>query len=112
VKMKMRHDHLVPLATQTVEILRGLERMTGEGKYVFPSIRSADRCMSENTVSAALRSMGYPKEVMTVNFASYRSHQTQNSAAVRADNGCDKLTVPARGIPRLLGARVGVVSRV
>jgi integrase len=64
-KMKMRHDHLVPLATQAVEILRGLERMTGDGKYVFPSIRSDDRCMSENTVSAALRGMGYAKEVMT-----------------------------------------------
>jgi integrase len=64
-KMKMRHDHLVPLSTQAVEILRGLERMTGQGKYVFPSIRSDERCMSENTVSAALRSMGYPKEVMT-----------------------------------------------
>jgi integrase len=65
VKMKMRHDHLVPLSTQAVEILRGLQRMTGEGKYVFPSIRSDERCMSENTVSAALRSMGYAKEVMT-----------------------------------------------
>lgn len=65
VKMKMRHDHLVPLSTQAVEILRGLRRMTGDGKYVFPSTRSDERCMSENTVSAALRSMGYPKEVMT-----------------------------------------------
>ncbi|HEU4375076.1 MAG TPA: integrase arm-type DNA-binding domain-containing protein [Telluria sp.] len=65
VKMKMRHDHLVPLSTQAVGILRGLRRMTGEGKYVFPSIRSDDRCMSENTVSAALRSLGYAKEVMT-----------------------------------------------
>lgn len=64
-KMKMRHDHLVPLSTQALDILRGLERMTGDGKYVFPSIRSDDRCMSENTVSAALRSMGYAKEVMT-----------------------------------------------
>ncbi|MEO7495303.1 MAG: site-specific integrase [Massilia sp.] len=64
-KMKMRHDHLVPLPTQAVEILRGLERMTGDGKYVFPSIRSDNRCMSENTVSAALRSLGYAKEMMT-----------------------------------------------
>lgn len=52
-KMKMRHDHLVPLSTQAIEILRELERMTGHAKYVFPSIRSDDRCMSENTVSAA-----------------------------------------------------------
>jgi integrase len=64
-KMKMKSDHLVPLSSQAVEMLRALESMTGHGKYVFPSIRSDDRCMSENTVSAALRSMGYAKEVMT-----------------------------------------------
>jgi integrase len=64
-KMKMRNDHLVPLSKQALALLRELERMTGDGKYVFPSIRSDDRCMSENTVSAALRSLGYAKEVMT-----------------------------------------------
>lgn len=64
-KMKMRHDHLVPLARQSIDILRNLERMTGHGKYVFPSIRSDDRCMSENTINAALRSLGYSKDVMT-----------------------------------------------
>jgi integrase len=64
-KMKMRLDHVVPLSTQAVAILRALEPMTGHGKYVFPSIRTDDRCMSENTVNAALRSMGYTKEVMT-----------------------------------------------
>lgn len=47
VKMKMRRDHLVPLATQAVEILRALQPMSGHGKYVFPSIRSDERCMSE-----------------------------------------------------------------
>lgn len=64
-KMKMRNDHIVPLASQAVEILRGVHAMTGHGKYVFPSIRSSDRCMSENTVNAALRSLGFGKEVMT-----------------------------------------------
>jgi integrase len=63
--MKMKVDHVVPLSTQALAILRTLEPMTGHGKYVFPSIRTDDRCMSENTVNAALRSMGYPKEVMT-----------------------------------------------
>lgn len=65
VKMKMKADHLVPLSTQSVEILRELVPMTGHGKYVFPSIRTSDRCMSENTVNAALRGMGYSKEMMT-----------------------------------------------
>jgi integrase len=39
--------------------------VTGHGKYVFPSLRTDDACMSENTVNAALRGMGYPKDVMT-----------------------------------------------
>jgi integrase len=65
VKMKMKVDHLVPLSTQAVDILRNLKPMTGRGKYVFPSIRTGDRCMSENTINAALRGMGYTKEVMT-----------------------------------------------
>jgi integrase len=64
-KMKMRNDHLVPLATQAVALLRALHPISGHGKYVFPSVRSDDRCMSENTINAALRSMGYAKDVMT-----------------------------------------------
>jgi integrase len=64
-KMKMRNDHLVPLATQAVALLRALHLISGHGRYVFPSVRSDDRCMSENTINAALRSMGYAKDVMT-----------------------------------------------
>jgi integrase len=64
-KMKMKEDHLVPLSTQAVELLRGVHALTGHGKYVFPSVRTSDRCMSENTINAALRGMGYSKEVMT-----------------------------------------------
>jgi integrase len=64
-KMKMKVDHLVPLSEQAMELLRGVQSLTGQGKYVFPSIRTAERCMSENTINAALRGMGYGKEVMT-----------------------------------------------
>ncbi|KAF3998892.1 tyrosine-type recombinase/integrase [Glaciimonas immobilis] len=64
-KMKMRNDHLVPLSTQAVEILRNLQAITGHGKYVFPSIRDEKRCMSENTITGALRGMGFSKQVMT-----------------------------------------------
>jgi integrase len=64
-KMKMGMDHIVPLATQAVEILRSMKALTGHGKYVFPSIRTGERCMSENTVNAALRGMGYSKDMMT-----------------------------------------------
>jgi integrase len=63
-KMKMKVEHLVPLSRQVVDILRDLQPITGDGRYVFPSLRSK-ACMSENTINAALRYMGYSKEVMT-----------------------------------------------
>jgi len=64
-KMKMKTEHMVPLARQAVVILRDLHRYTGHGKFVFPSLRTEQACMSENTINAALRGMGYSKEVMT-----------------------------------------------
>jgi len=62
-KMKMKVDHLVPLSTQAVEILRTMHPLTGHGKYVFPGLRTGERPMSENTINGALRVMGYAKEV-------------------------------------------------
>jgi len=64
-KMKMKNDHIVPLSTQAVDLLRGVYAISRHGQYVFPSIRTGERCMSENTINAALRAMGYPKDVMT-----------------------------------------------
>ena len=64
-RMKMRDEHVVPLAHQAVEILRDLETITGGGRYVFPSLRGADRPLSENTANYALRSMGYSGEEIT-----------------------------------------------
>lgn len=64
-KMKMKELHIVPLSHQAVEILQSIHPLTGIGKYVFPSIRSNSRPMSENTVNAALRRIGYSKEEMT-----------------------------------------------
>jgi integrase len=64
-KMKMGIDHIVPLSTQAVGLLRDLHAATGHGRYVFPSLRTGERPMSENTVNAALRGMGYAKDVMT-----------------------------------------------
>ena len=63
--MKMKEPHLVPLSVQAVEILRELQPLTGSGRYVFPSVRSVTKPMSENTVNAAIRYMGYAKETMT-----------------------------------------------
>jgi integrase len=64
-KMKMKVDHLVPLSSQAVEILRIVKPLTGHGRYVFPSLRTGERPMSENTINAALRGMGYAEEVHT-----------------------------------------------
>lgn len=64
-RMKMREAHVVPLARQAKEILVELHPLTGHGKYVFPSLRTPARCMSENTVNAALRRLGYAKDEMT-----------------------------------------------
>lgn len=64
-KMKMKQAHIVPLSRQAIEILRELHTYTGAGRYVFPSVRTHDRPMSENTVNAALRHAGYDKDTMT-----------------------------------------------
>ncbi|HDR9759509.1 TPA: tyrosine-type recombinase/integrase [Burkholderia cepacia] len=57
--------HIVPLPTQAVEVLRELRPLTGSDRFVFPSVRTKDRPMSDNTVNAALRRLGYDREVMT-----------------------------------------------
>jgi len=64
-KMKMKEQHIVPLSVQAIAILRELQPLTGSGRYVFPSERSGARPMSENTVNAALRRLGYTKHEMT-----------------------------------------------
>lgn len=61
-KMKMRRPHLVPLPPRALKILRDMHTLTGKGRYVFPSARGKDRCMSDGTINAALRRMGYDKE--------------------------------------------------
>jgi integrase len=64
-RMKMAEEHIVPLADQAMAILRDLVPITGDGRYVFPSLRGANRPLSENTVNFALRSMGYSGDQIT-----------------------------------------------
>ena len=64
-KMKMREKHVVPLSRQALEILKELQPLTGEGKYLFPSPRTSDRPMSDNAILSALRRMGYTGDQMT-----------------------------------------------
>jgi integrase len=58
-RMKAGRPHVVPLAKQVIAVLERLKTVTGDGKYVFPSLKSLSESMSENTVRVALRSMGY-----------------------------------------------------
>lgn len=64
-KMKMREAHVVPLSSQAIAVLSELQPLTGRGRYLFPSIRSAREPMSNNTINAALRRMGYDHDTMT-----------------------------------------------
>lgn len=64
-RMKMDIPHIVPLSKQSLAILRELHPYTGPTGYLFPSIRSFSRPISENTINAALRRMGYTKDEMT-----------------------------------------------
>ena len=64
-RMKAREKHVVPLSVQAMKILMEIQPVSGHGRYVFPGARSNDRPMSENTVLAALRRMGYEVGMMT-----------------------------------------------
>jgi integrase len=64
-KMKMRKAHHVPLSRQAVDLFREVNAITGPAGFVFPSIRTRARPMSENTVNAGLRRLGYSTDEMT-----------------------------------------------
>jgi integrase len=64
-KMKMRRAHKVPLSRQALDILRELQPISGAVRFLFPSVRSTARPMSENTLNAALRRLGYGTDEMT-----------------------------------------------
>jgi integrase len=64
-KMKARRPHAVPLSNQVRNMLKELRALTGRGKYVFPSAHGASRPMSENTLNASFRRMGFEKDEVT-----------------------------------------------
>jgi len=61
-RMKMKNPHIVPLSPQALVILKELHTLSGHGKYLFPSIRSTARPISDNTMNAALRRLGYTRD--------------------------------------------------
>ena len=65
LRTKMKREHAVPLSTQAVAILTEARGLTGGGRFVFPGQRTPKRPMSENTLNAALRRLGYSTDEMT-----------------------------------------------
>jgi len=63
--MKMRRPHKVPLSRQSLNILRQVHDITGNGQFVFPGFQSLKRPMSENALNGALRRLGYSGDKMT-----------------------------------------------
>jgi integrase len=63
-RMKMRELHVVPLSIQVQVLLKDLHVLTGSGRLVFPSLRSKERAISDNTINAALRRLGFSGEEM------------------------------------------------
>jgi integrase len=85
-KMKMRRPHRVPLSPRALAILRDLHSVTGAGRFLFPSVRSVKRCMSENTINAALRRLGFKQDEMTAHgFRSAASSILNESGLWNAD---------------------------
>lgn len=79
--MKMRRPHRVPLPSQALSLLEKLQPLTGHGNYLFPSLRSVQRPMSENTLNAALRRLGYTGNEMT-------SHGFRATFSTLANESC------------------------
>jgi integrase len=64
-KTKMRRVQKVPLSRQSLQILENIRELTGNGPLVFPGVGNRRRPLSENTLNAALRRLGYDKSEMT-----------------------------------------------
>ena len=96
-RMKMRQQHLVPLAEQALAILRDIRALTGRGRYVFPSPRSAERPLSDNAITAALRRMGYTGDQM-----SWHGFRAMASTAARGASQDDAVL---GGLPGRVEAR-------
>ncbi len=85
-RMKQRKPHSVPLSTQSVSLIREMRGISGDSKYVFPSVRSKERPMSENTINGALRRLGFTGSEMTAHgFRSTASTLLNESGKWRSD---------------------------
>ena len=99
-RMKMSNDHIVPLSTQAVDVLKQLRAITGDSKIVFPSIKGEGRPISENTLNAALNAIGYDGTL-------HRAHGFRASARTMLD---EQLGYPAHLIEHQLAHAVKDVN--
>ena len=88
-KMKARRPHIVPLVRQAQQLLDELRPFTGAGRWLFPSARNDGRCMSENGVRVALRSMGYGKDILVPHgfrsmFSTWANEREENPDVIEA----------------------------
>ena len=84
-RMKMRQPHAVPLSNQATEILHQAFELPDNSRYVFPSLRSSDRPLSDNSFNAALRRMGYTKEEVTAHGFRVSASSILNNRGVDGD---------------------------
>jgi len=95
-RMKMLSDHIVPLSTQAVALLKDLHLVTGDRRLAFPSLKGEGRPLSENTINAALTAMGYDG-------TRHRAHGFRASARTMLD---EQLGYPAHLIEHQLAHAV------
>ena len=95
-RMKMSSDHIVPLSTQAVALLKDLHLVTGDRQLAFPSLKGEGRPLSENTINSALTAMGYDG-------TSHRAHGFRASARTMLD---EQLGYPAHLIEHQLAHAV------
>ena len=84
-RMKMKRPHTVPLARQVISLLNDLRNTTESGRYLFPSLFSASRPISDMGLLNALRRMGYAKGVMTIHGFRSMASTLLNEQGYRAD---------------------------
>jgi integrase len=85
-KMKMRRPHRVPLARQAIDLLRGLHELTGHRDLLFPGAWAHEKPLSENTLNAALRRLGYAQDEMSAHgFRAAASSMLNESGKWNAD---------------------------
>jgi integrase len=84
-RMKMRREHVVPLAKQVLTLLKELHVYTGNGELLFPSTRALTTPISDAAPLAALRRMGYGKDTMTLHGFRAMASTRLNELGFRAD---------------------------